>query len=183
MACSGGAAGAASAILFVVNRAHPIQLVATPLRAELSSGLAPIDFADCYHAQLQRRGLTALQVAHAMFADPPGWIRGLMAARDAVVGRLGLKTAQAAGAGGAKVGIFPLRSERPEEVVLGLDDRHLDFRIWVSVREAPHGSDVWMSTLVRYNGVSGRIYLFLIMPLHKLLSRHMLKRAARFLGG
>ena len=71
----------------------------------------------------------------------------------------------------------------PDEVVLGLDDKHLDFRIWVSVRENAQGSEIWMSTLVRYNGVSGRIYLFLIKPFHKVLSRLMLRRAAHFLGG
>lgn len=164
-----------------MNQAHSIQLVATPLRAELSSGLAPIDFADCYHAQVHRRGLTALQVAHAMFMHPPAWVNALMAVRNAVVARFGLKT-EASGPG-PRVGIFPLVAERPDEVVLGLDDKHLDFRIWVCVRESAQGSEIWMSTLVRYNGVSGRIYLFLIKPFHKLLSRFMLRRAARFLGG
>jgi hypothetical protein len=161
----------------------PIRLVATPLQAELSSGLAPIDFADCYQAHSPRRGLGALQVAHAMFSQPPGWVTSLMALRNAVVGVFGLKTPGNAGYTGQRVGVFPLVSEAPGEVVLGLDDKHLDFRIWLSVCASQQGTDVRMSTLVRFNGVSGRLYLFLIMPFHKLLSRYMLGRAVRMLGG
>ena len=177
-----GAAITRGAILFIVNRSATVQLVATPLEAELSCGLAPIDFADCYQGRTTRQGITALQVAHAMFTQPPGWVNALMAARNAIVRRFGLKTPGHASASGPSVGIFPLISEEPGQVVLGLDDKHLDFRIWVSVRGSASGTDVWMSTLVRFNGVSGRFYLFLIMPFHRLLSRHMLGRAIRALN-
>ena len=181
--CWCGAAFADDAILFIVNRSSTVQLVATPLEAELNSGLAPIDFADCYHGQVARSGLTALQVAHVMFTQPPGWVNALMAVRNAIVRRFGVKTPAAMSHASPKVGIFPLISERPDHVVLGLDDKHLDFRIWVSVRNNAQGSDIRMSTLVRFNGVWGRVYLFLIMPFHRLLSRFMLGRALRTLAG
>jgi hypothetical protein len=166
-----------------VNTAASIHLVATPLRAELASGLSPIDFADCYHGRLPRSGLTALQVAHAMFEQPPGWASALMGLRDRIVRLFGLKTAGAIqrGSAGSHVGIFPLISQSPGEVVMGLDDKHLDFRIWLAVRPVADGSEVLMSTLIRHNGISGRIYLFVVMPFHKLLSRYMLARAIRFL--
>lgn len=161
-----------------------IRLVATPLQAELSSGLKPIDFADCYHGHTSRRGLAALQVAHAMFEQPPAWVNALMAVRNRIVRVFGLKTPEsaAAGPGGARVGIFPLLSQSPGEVVMGLDDKHLDFRIWLAVRDKSDGTEVWTSTLIRFNGASGRIYLFLIKPFHKLLVRHMLRRALRLLA-
>jgi hypothetical protein len=73
-------------------------------------------------------------------------------------------------------------SEIPGEVVLGLDDKHLDFRIWVCVRAVDGGTDIWSSTLVRLHGRPGRIYLFLIMPFHKLLSSYMLARALKALS-
>jgi hypothetical protein len=108
-------------------------------------------------------------------------VTALMATRNAIVRRFGLKTPDSASHGRPRVGIFPLISEQPGQVVLGLDDKHLDFRIWVSVRSSASGSDIWMSTLVRFNGVSGRFYLFLVMPFHKLLSRYLLGRAIRLL--
>ena len=167
---------------------HSIVLVPTPARAGESSGLPRIDFSDCYHGHAARSGITAMQVARAAFDNPPRWSAGLMAVRDSVVGRLGLKTSRyAAGTAGgespsrAKAGIFPVISETPGEVVLGLDDRHLDFRIWVSVQGNGGGSDVRMSTLVRLHGWPGRAYLAAVMPFHKLLSRMMLRRALKSL--
>jgi hypothetical protein len=167
-----------------VSNLRTIRLVATPLQAELSSGLKPVDFADCYQGHTSRRGLQALQVAHAMFEQPPGWIEALMALRNRIVRVFGLKTPEtvAPGSHGPQVGIFPLVSQSPGEVVLGLDDKHLDFRIWLAVRDKADGTEVWASTLIRFNGVWGRIYLFLIMPFHKLLVRHMLRRALRLLA-
>jgi hypothetical protein len=101
-----------------------ILLIPTPPQARQSSGLPRIDFADCYHGHTGRAGITAMEVARAAFEQPPGWVNALMATRDGVVGRLGLKTARNVGeaAGGAKAGFFPVISEMPNEVVLGLDD-------------------------------------------------------------
>lgn len=158
-----------------------VRLVPTPPQAELSSGLAPIDFADCYHGRSPRKGLTARQVADAMFARPSPIASGLMAVRNRIVGVFGLKTT-AQGTGQETVGIFPLVSQTPGEMVLGLDDKHLDFRIWLSVREDEGGTDIWMSTLIRFNGLSGRAYLFVVMPFHKVLSRQMLGRGIAHLG-
>ena len=160
-----------------------ILLIPTPAQAEQSAGLPRIDFADCYHGHTPRAGITAMEVARAAFDKPPGWVDGLMAVRDGVVGRLGLKTSgnAAESARGAKAGFFPVISEMPNEVVLGLDDKHLDFRIWVSVQGMDGGTDVRMSTLVRLHGWPGRIYLATVMPFHKLLSRHMLRRALKSL--
>ena len=156
-----------------------VLLIPTPPQAERSAGLPAIDFSDCYHGHTVRAGVTAMQAATAMFERPPAWVNALMATRDGVVRRLGLKTSRDAVGDGKnpKAGIFPVLSEMPNEVVLGLDDKHLDFRIWVSAQAADGGTDIRMSTLVRLHGRPGRVYLFLIMPFHKLLSRLMLARA------
>lgn len=159
--------------------------IPTPRQAQRSAGLPEIDFSDCYHGHTQRAGVTAMEAARAMFEHPPGWVSALMAMRDAVVGRLGLKTSRDAteAAGERKSGIFPVLTEMPNEVVLGLDDKHLDFRIWISVQAMEGGgTSIWVSTLVRLHGWPGRLYLFLIMPFHKLLSRGMLERALKALN-
>ncbi|MGZ5194471.1 MAG: DUF2867 domain-containing protein [Ramlibacter sp.] len=160
---------------------NSVRLIPTPQRAEQCSGLSRIDFADCYHGRTARRGLTAMGVARAMFEHPPAWVGALMATRNAVMGCLGLKTPSSARASArrAQAGIFPVLSETPGEVLLGLDDKHLDFRIWVSVQPIEGGTDIRTSTLVHLHGWPGRLYLFLIMPFHKLLSRYMLARALR----
>ena len=161
-----------------------VLLIPTPPQAARSAGLPAIDFSDCYHGHTERAGVTAMEAARAMFERPPAWVNALMAARDAAVSRLGLKTSQDAtkAAKGRHSGIFPVLTEMPNEVVLGLDDKHLDFRIWVSVQAVDGGSDISTATLVRLHGWPGRIYLSLILPFHKLLSRHRLKRALRELN-
>lgn len=162
-----------------------VLLIPTPPQAARSAGLPAIDFSDCYQGHTERAGVTAMEAARSMFERPPAWVNALMAARDAVVGRLGLKTSQDAtkAAKGRHSGIFPVLSEMPNEVVLGLDDKHLDFRIWVSTQAVEGGgTSIWISTLVRRHGWPGRLYLFLIMPFHKLLSRGMLKRALKALN-
>ncbi|MBI2772067.1 MAG: DUF2867 domain-containing protein [Burkholderiales bacterium] len=155
-----------------------VRAVAVPPEARTASGLSPINFADAYAGHAARPGLTAMQLARAMFEQPSPAATALMAARNAIVGPLGLKTPDPRlGGDAAHAGIFPILSDSGPEMLLGLDDRHLDFRIWLSVREGEGGSDVVMSTLLRFNGISGRIYLAAILPFHYLLSRLMLQRA------
>lgn len=160
-----------------------VLLIPTPPQAAHSSGLPAIDFDDCYHGHTARSGVTAMEAVKAMVERQPRWVSLLIATRDAVVGRMGLKTAaHAAPPGSPRAGFFPVLSEMPNEVVLGLDDKHLDFRIWVSVQGVDGGTDVWLSTLVRRHGWPGRVYLFIIMPFHKLLSRYLLARALKELN-
>lgn len=153
--------------------------IPTPAHALASAALANSDFSDAWRGQTDRGGVTAMQVAIGMFKDPPRWVNTLMSVRDGIVGRFGLKTSAhlPADSPGGSAGIFPVLLNTPTEVVLGADDKHLDFRIWVHV--APHGggSQLTACTVVRTHNRFGRLYLATIMPLHRLLSRKMLARA------
>jgi hypothetical protein len=157
--------------------------VPTPTQALARAALPGCDFSDAYCGQSDRTGVTAMQVALGMFKDPPGWVNALMSVRDGVVGRFGLKTSAHLPAGGlgasagGSAGIFPVLLNTPTEVVLGADDKHLDFRIWVQVEPHDGGSRVTASTVVRTHNRFGRLYLATIMPFHRLLSRKMLARA------
>jgi hypothetical protein len=60
-------------------------------------------------------------------------------------------------------------------VVLGFDDRHLDFRIVIDVRQdRPSGQTLSVMTLVHRNNLFGRLYLATVMPFHRLIVRRML---------
>ena len=153
--------------------------VPTPPRALASAGLANSDFSDAFSGHITRADVTAMQVARGMFEDPPRWISSLMAVRDGVVSLVGLKTSKGLVARGreGKVGIFPVRSHTATEVVLGEDDKHLDFRVWVHVEPQGSGCRVTSSTVVRTHNRLGRAYLATIMPFHRLIARQMLSRA------
>jgi len=81
-----------------------------------------------------------------------------------------------------RVDFFKIYSSSPTEVVLGEDDKHLDFRLSVlcSGQLSPEvGRHLILSTVVHCHNRLGRVYLFLIAPFHRLIVRSSLRSAAR----
>jgi tRNA-dihydrouridine synthase len=70
--------------------------------------------------------------------------------------------------------IFPTCLETEDEIILGTDDRHLNFRIGL-IRQ---GGRLYMSTWVHPHNRWGRAYLRLVMPFHILISRGAVARMA-----
>lgn len=136
------------------------------------------DWADCFEKPVNRSGLTAEAAAREAFERMPKWVGGLMALRNLLVRPFGLQgDPEAAAAGAPRIGMFPVISKDPGEIVLGFNDRHLDFRIVVQT-EALEGqqTQVRMMTLVKRHNTLGRIYLAVIMPFHKLIVATTLSR-------
>jgi hypothetical protein len=122
-------------------------------------------------------------LARALFTRPPLWIQVLLRLRDQLVGPFGVKTTteiRKAGAsdGRDRIGFFPVPERSPSEIILGEDDRHLDFRASVLV-EADDRTGSWrlfVTTVVRCHNLLGRNYLRLIKPFHGLVVRSNLRR-------
>ena len=77
------------------------------------------------------------------------------------------------------IGFFPILSRSESELVLGVDDRHLDFKLSILIR-ASDGEidfDVVATTVVDCHNNFGRAYLTLIKPFHVLVVRSNLNRA------
>jgi len=110
-----------------------------------------------------------------------------MKVRDTLVAGFGLKTAKhltslGSEAKGNRVGLFKIYSTSATEIVLGEDDKHLDFRVSVLCSgEAPMASkrQLVVSTVVHCHNRLGRIYILLIAPFHRLVVQSSLRRAAR----
>ena len=128
----------------------------------------------------------------AFGGSAPAWVDALMAARNQVVGRLGLKTGPMPAAlqgplhVGQYLGMFQVRHLGPDLALMGEDDRHLDFRIFVRVDRAkvPAGgaAELVVSTWVRPHNWAGRAYLAVVWPFHWLISKVMVRRLAGLLG-
>ena len=140
--------------------------------------LPSADFCDAFAIDVPDPALDAPEAARRAFARQPRWITVLLALRNAVVSPLGLKT-------GAdhnlpkqqRFGIFPILSSSPQRVVLGFDDRHLDFRIVIDV--VARGDSLRRAiatTLVRRHNVFGRAYLAAVLPFHKVIVPATLSR-------
>lgn len=168
----------------------PLAVVSVPVPS--TSGVACVypsmQLADAFSIQLPGEASDDASVlARFLVAHQPAWVGWLTALRDVLVAGFGLKTARhlaslAPDAGAGRIGIFKVYSAERTEVVLGEDDRHLDFR--VSVLCAPDAvaqgaRRLIVSTVVHCHNRLGRTYLFVIAPFHRMVVRASLRRAAR----
>lgn len=129
------------------------------------------DFIDNYSVASPMTPKDAAEIGLSM----PRWAMALMALRNAIVRPLGLKSDDI---GEGQDTLFPITYEDADQLVLGVDDSHLNFRISF-VR---HDDRIHMATWVHRNNTLGRAYLAVIMPFHVLIVRDCMKRIARHKG-
>lgn len=165
-----------------------VTAIALPAQSRIVDIYPTTDLADAYAVELPDGASNDPEtLARFVFAQSPRWAGGLMRVRDALVSVFGLKTArhlQALDADAMKerVGLFRIYRREPSEILLGEDDRHLDFRLSVlcSQESSPASTRrLVVSTVVRCRNRLGRVYIFLIAPFHRLIMRASLRRAAR----
>ncbi len=131
-----------------------------PPPVDCAAILPGYDFADAYAVAVPTT-MDAIEASRRAFAKAPRWASLLMEMRDRFVAPFGLKPAPSTG--------FPVISQTPEQVVMGLDDHHLDFRIVVTVAAGL----ATVTTIVRRHNFCGRLYLSAIMPFHRLIASAM----------
>ncbi len=138
-------------------------------------------FADAFSVDVDDAELDANTAATRALSETPPWIAGLLTLRNALVRPFGLVGTDETGKLATdRIGFFPCLSRAPERIVLGLNDKHLDFRIAVDVQTLNPGSKrVIATTVVKPHNVLGRTYLTSIMPFHKLIVPIMLARVRR----
>lgn len=140
--------------------------------------LPQADWKDRFEADLPAGGMTPIEAAKELLEHPPRWISLLMRLRNRVVSLLGLRPVEMKA--GDFAGGFPILESSAERVVLGFDDRHLDFRIIVDLRDSQQGGQVLgVTTLVRRKNALGRIYLLLVEPFHRLIVPATMSRFCR----
>ena len=155
-------------------------ITVTAIAPHIAAGnvLSGAQFSDAYTILVDGSRLDARAAAERMFGRMPRWIAPLMAIRDGIVAPFGIKTAREISAP-RSIGLFPVVSESADRLVVGLDDRHLDFRVVVDVAPAGRGRRVTATTLVLTHGRLGRFYLAAILPFHRRIVRAMLAQVAR----
>ncbi len=145
--------------------------------------LPQADWADCFQLSVPVADLTAVEAARLVLGYSPFWVRTLMALRNVIVGPLGLKTSAGPLPDDVeRIGLFPIVSKSGRQVVLGFDDRHLDFRIVIEVTDVAEGKRVSAMTLVKRKILIGRIYIAAITPFHNLIVSSMLTDMGRRVG-
>lgn len=145
--------------------------VAVPDTPLLAGALPRVDWSDAYAVPCGPSDPVDPQLwADAAFRDPPGWVRALLCVRQALVGLVGIERGD--------VSAFDTLARTADEVLLGTDAGHLDFR--ASVLREP--DRVVLSTVVQVHGLRGRAYCAVVRRVHPSVVRAMLTRAARRLA-
>lgn len=139
-----------------------------PRDSRLHSYVNPGDFLDCYRVESAMPAPSAARI----IVDFPAWAKALVALRGILTAPFGLLND---GPGDTnKLGPFPVEHSSDTEVIVGFNDKHLDFR--VSVFSA--ASQVSLATWVQPHNIGGRGYLAAIMPFHIVIVRNALGRVA-----
>ena len=148
------------------------------------------DYVDSFVAELRLENEPSIDaLTAAFFTSTPGWVRGLMEARNCIVRLAGLSTAPTPPPGTAPPSVryapgdravyFTVLERTEDEVVLGERDRHLDFRTALRKSRTPTGQlRLELTTVVWFHGASGRLYFGLVKPFHRLILGSMLGRFA-----
>lgn len=164
-----------------------------PAESDLHAYARPQDFMDCFSVTFSnewaRAEATMPEIAAlATSVEVPG-AQPLMHLRDLIVKPLGLKTADelteasetdqsAAPQIGDRISFFKIYSITENEIILGEDDTHQDFR--VSVFRAPETpSRLYLATCCQRHNLFGHLYLATILPFHKMIVKGMLDGVAK----
>ncbi|AXF06456.1 DUF2867 domain-containing protein [Paraburkholderia hospita] len=159
--------------------------VPMPSNSVLAPLYAGADLLDAFAIRLPAEASDDLEVlARAAFERQAWWIRALTRVRDVVMVTVGVKSSRAVGlaarARGPVIGYLPLLSKSATELVVGADDRHLDFRVTIQLHaDAANGRELLAGTVVHCHNRLGRIYLATIAPFHRVIVRANLERAVR----
>ena len=164
-----------------------VKPVALPAQSAVATVYESTNLADAFAIQLPFGTSSDPDVLwRFLISQQPSWIEWLTNVRDAIVACFGLKTAKhlaslSSEANAYRIGIFKVYGKSETEIVLGEDDKHLDFRL--SVLRAPDlsptlGGQLTVSTVVHCHNLLGRAYILVIAPFHRLVVKASLRRAA-----
>ncbi|KAL7789820.1 hypothetical protein V8C37DRAFT_385831 [Trichoderma ceciliae] len=131
-------------------------------------------------------------LARALFCEPPAWFSLLMWTRDRIMSIFGVKLttemqAAAKEKGIDTIAVFPVISRTENEIILGENDSHLNFRTSVLLREnqlnaasdrndAEKGKEMVATTVVHCHGFFGKAYITIIKPFHVMIVKYNLAR-------
>lgn len=150
------------------------------MQPNLPSAVLPnADWADAYEIETRRDFADMRAAAFCMVGTMPRWAKPLLWLRNVLVTPFGLKRGDQSivEADGDHIAFFPVLSESDAEIVLGLNDRHLNFRILLERQPSANSARYRLTTLVEQHNLFGRVYLLLITPFHKLIVRSVLANA------
>ena len=125
----------------------------------------------------------------AIFGNRPRWMKWMMVVRNKIVSLFGLEVASVAEvmapqrrdrySVGDKIGAWPIYSLTENELVVGRDNKHLDFRLSILRTPSSPRETVTVSTVCLVHNFFGKAYLLFVLPFHKRGVRFLIRSAAQ----
>jgi hypothetical protein len=155
-----------------------VRLKEIPSKSIILEGFERVDYFDSYRITKSTH-LSVDKIATEIFRMS-GIVAILMKVRDRIVRLFGLAASgnealeQDYYPVGSKLMIFTVSARNGNEIVMEEDDKHLKFRTSVLVDREK--SEVYLTTVVKYNHWGGRLYFIPVKPFHKMLVKSQFKR-------
>jgi len=162
-----------------------------PLQSILNIDKTKYDYIDSFSGILndKQNTLTSTKLGKAFFTSSPEWIGKLFSLRNKIVSLFGLKTSGEITDReqqlnnfncevGEQLGLFKVFHKSENEVVMGEDDKHLNFRISLFFKQKEleiTKKEIIISTTVEFKNRFGKLYFLPVKPFHKVIVPSMLK--------
>jgi len=161
-----------------------VKLIDLPKNSDLHKFIKKGDFVDCYFNDDVNESVSITQATIVALAQMPKWVDGLMRIRNFAVSFYGLKTGSDIAKMpldktdfkvGDSIGLFTIKSITQDEILIGEDDKHLNFLISI----LRHKQGISFATWVQTHNWFGRTYLKTIMPFHKMIVYNAVQRISK----
>ncbi len=153
-----------------------------PIESTLYPDSSQYQYSDSFAILVQRTDIESWELIPAFFQSAPSWVDSLFVLRNRIVGYFGLQTGSDNQHDlnppfqvGRKIGLFRVITLTDNEVVIGEDDRHLDFRTSLLLIHRDTGSQLVVSTLVKTKNTLGVAYFSVMKHVHRLIVPIMLE--------
>ena len=146
-----------------------------------------IHYTDSFRIEMQNtEELSVDYLTTLLFTSVPKWVRMLLTIRDYIVKPFGLKLGKIPRPTDFDGSIYYHRGDRAiyflvtdrsdSEIVMAEDDKHLYFRTSISIQKkaATSRQYLYLTTIVQFHNIWGRIYFVPVKPLHKLIMKRLL---------
>lgn len=155
----------------------------------LYAGQNKYDYIDRYEFILDdpNNRISITDIGECFIGPDPKWMKRLMALRNSIVSVFGLKTSIPEQSGncweiGSQAGMFKVFGKTTNEIILGDDDKHLDFRVSLLLEQDKQYKRVAVTTTVMHHNWLGRCYFFFVKPIHRLIVPLTLKPKFKLLA-
>ena len=147
-------------------------------------------YTDSYQSSFRtNQRLDIADAGKLFFKCAPKQVELLFTLRNRIAGLLGLKIPRKISdrqkqidnfqaEPGEQFGLFKVFKKTENELILGRDGKHLNFRVslfLVHLLNEPEKKTLIVTTAVEYNNWFGRVYFALIRPFHRFIAAQMLK--------